>query len=692
MICRSCGTDNDSGADNCIQCGRGLLALVPGDVLSGRYEIVGVLGRGGMGTVYKARDRELDDDIVAIKVLRAAMSADMVKRFRAEIRLARRVRHVNVCAIHEYGQDEQFRYIVMEYIEGVDIRRLLRERPLAIGEAFDIAIQVARGLQAIHEVGVVHRDLKTPNIMRGRSGGVRVMDFGIAKQFEAEGVTDVTQAGQLLGTPEYMSPEQARGERVDPRSDVYALGIVVFELFVGHVPFRTDSPIATLRKHLEEPPPLTGVERLPFPLVPILAKALAKDKADRYGSAAEVADALVEAQAQMASNSWDATPARVLSALAPDPVIVPASTDEWPTPLPTVTPTVPPTPLPRSIPTPVPGKTAGAVPTEAMSPRTAPAEAPPISDRKPREAPRQEGDRPGRRLEIAPTDIHHALGWWRALAKKPLLTSTAAVGLAILIFIFYVVFRGPSSSPTPLPVVTTPTVPRAASTTTSTTTPTTTPTTPTTPPPPPLRLTAPIILEPTGKDRVPYAGSVRFAWQAVKGAAKYRLEVANSSSFARLSVPPQLVKDSEHDLPGLRPGSYYWRVTPISASGVEGAFSPVGRFEIASPPSSTSPSTSTTTTSTTSTTTTTTSTTLPAPGTLELSVKQSADVAVDGKALGRTSDNKRFTLSAGEHRVSLIYRGCTLVRTVEIASGTVTRLDSHGRPLDIKDQGVCPKP
>jgi serine/threonine protein kinase len=295
MVCRSCGTSNGDDAENCIRCGRGLLALVRGDVLSGRYEILDGLGRGGMGVVYKAHDRDLEET-VAVKVLRPdlAFSTDIAKRFRSEIKLARRVRHPNVCAIHEYGQEGALRYIVMEFVEGIDLRQLLRKRgPLPSTEAFEVAFQVASGLQAIHALGIVHRDLKTPNLMKDPRGVVRLMDFGVAKQLGQERVNSsaATQTGHIVGTPEYMSPEQARGDPVDVRSDIYALGIVTFELFTGDVPFRGDTPVATLLMQMEREPPLEA-RRLPARLVPVLKRALAKERRERYSSAEQMAQAL----------------------------------------------------------------------------------------------------------------------------------------------------------------------------------------------------------------------------------------------------------------------------------------------------------------------------------------------------------------------------------------------------------------
>ena len=294
MICPFCRAENDEAAESCFTCGKVLVtsSLAPGTVVASRYDILATLGSGGMGVVYKAHDRVLDE-IVALKTMRPDLvrQPEMARRFRSEIKLARKVRHPNVCAIHEYGEEAGLHFIAMEFIDGMDLRRFMREgHSLSTEEAFDVAVQVAQGLQAMHGVGIIHRDLKTPNIMRDVTGRVRLMDFGIAKQAGSE----TTVGGQVVGTPEYMSPEQARGHKVDLRSDVYALGIVTYEIFTGCVPFRAETPIATILKQINEPPPLDGPPgaRLPAPLVPVLRKALAKDPEERYQSGAEVLEAL----------------------------------------------------------------------------------------------------------------------------------------------------------------------------------------------------------------------------------------------------------------------------------------------------------------------------------------------------------------------------------------------------------------
>ncbi len=319
MVCPACGAENPPGTEVCFQCRSVLEAITRGTLLAGRYEVLAPLGRGGMGLVYKAHDRVLDET-VAIKLLRpeVALERDAIDRIVGEIKLARRVSHRNVCRIFEYGEDGGRRFIAMEHVDGVELRELIRtEGGLPADQAFGVAQQIAQGLSAIHEAGIVHRDLKTANIMRDGRGVVRLMDFGIAKQL-VSGSTDASQ-GRLVGTPEYMSPEQARGGKVDFRSDVYALGVVVFELFTGDVPFKTDSPLALLQMHLNEPPTLDTavVSKLPPPLVSVLRRALSRDPDQRFPSAAAMGEALARAEAAfLAGRSGDTAPLSVARAAA----------------------------------------------------------------------------------------------------------------------------------------------------------------------------------------------------------------------------------------------------------------------------------------------------------------------------------------------------------------------------------------
>jgi serine/threonine protein kinase/HEAT repeat protein len=293
VICPTC--HNEAGVSEvCGVCGRPLF-LAAGEVLSARYEILSLLGSGGMGTVYRAHDRILEET-VALKVLRLdlARSAGMARRFRSEIKLARKVSHRNVCRIYDYGEDGQHVYISMEFVDGVDLRSKVRGRGLPAEEGFEVAIQLTKGLQAVHDVGIIHRDLKSSNVMVDSKGLVRLMDFGIAKRWISDGQVTGTMVGQIMGTPEYMSPEQARGHPVDFRGDIYSLGVVLFEVFTGQVPFEGRTKVETLFMQLEEAPPLTGprAKRLPRALVPILKRALAKDPADRYASARGMTEAL----------------------------------------------------------------------------------------------------------------------------------------------------------------------------------------------------------------------------------------------------------------------------------------------------------------------------------------------------------------------------------------------------------------
>jgi serine/threonine-protein kinase len=299
MICPGCSAENDAVSEACFTCGKALHALTQGSVLAGRYEVLSPLGQGGMGRVYKAFDRVLEEH-VALKVLRPefAREPDMARRFLSEIKLARKVSHPNVCRIHEYGEDGGLRYISMEWIDGVVLKEHLRQQALTVDRAFDLALWAAGGLQAVHERGIIHRDFKTSNIMVDQRGRVRLLDFGIARVAGAETGT-FTAAGHVMGTPEYMSPEQALGARLDFRSDIYALGCVVFEIFSGQAVFQGETPLVTLFKHVNEDPQLEGAwAPIPAPLVPVLRTALAKDPAARYETVALFTSALEEARRQ----------------------------------------------------------------------------------------------------------------------------------------------------------------------------------------------------------------------------------------------------------------------------------------------------------------------------------------------------------------------------------------------------------
>jgi serine/threonine protein kinase len=274
-------------------------AVGPGTILVNRYEILEYVGKGGMGIVYKAHDRTLDET-VAIKTLREQPFDDpsLTQRFLAEIKLARRVTHKNVCRIHDYGEARSVRFISMQFVDGIELGQMVRSRGrLSVDEGYDVAFQLVDGLEAIHDQGIVHRDLKTSNVMIDRRGTALLMDFGIAKLWEGEAGTALTAHGQIVGTPQYMSPEQAQGEPLDPRSDIYAIGVILFELFTGGRLFDASNFPAVLYKKLHEPLQLeTGAAaHLPESLRPVIRKALATAAADRYPSTRELRTDLREA-------------------------------------------------------------------------------------------------------------------------------------------------------------------------------------------------------------------------------------------------------------------------------------------------------------------------------------------------------------------------------------------------------------
>lgn len=272
---------------------RAAQAVEIGAVLAGRYEILELLGEGGMGAVFRAHDRELDR-VVALKVIRPefASNAQVLQRFKQELVLARQITHRNIIRIFDLGSSGSMRFITMEYIEGEDVSSIIARRgKLPAAEAAEIVRQVCRGLEVAHDEGVVHRDLKPQNIMIDRQGKALVMDFGIARSATA---ANLTRTGALMGTPTYMSPEQAQGQKVDPRSDLYTLGIIFYEMLVGVPPFDADNPMATLVRRIQEKPtpPIDLEASIPAEVNEIILKMLGTQPADRYQTANEVIAAL----------------------------------------------------------------------------------------------------------------------------------------------------------------------------------------------------------------------------------------------------------------------------------------------------------------------------------------------------------------------------------------------------------------
>jgi serine/threonine protein kinase/tetratricopeptide (TPR) repeat protein len=263
--------------------------LEPGTILASRYEILEILGEGGMGAVYKAHDLELERD-VALKVIRPELASDreILQRFKQELILARQVGDRNVIRIFDLGEAEKIKFITMEYIEGQSLHAILRQRgKLEVAEAVDIMEQVAGGLAAVHREGIIHRDLKPGNIMRDKSGRVVVMDFGLARSLAGDGMT---RTGAMLGTVEYMSPEQSQGKELTASSDVFTFGLILYQLLAGVTPFYSESVIASLIMRAQQRAvPLTQTDnQIPGILSNIVAKCLETDPALRYQNGEEL--------------------------------------------------------------------------------------------------------------------------------------------------------------------------------------------------------------------------------------------------------------------------------------------------------------------------------------------------------------------------------------------------------------------
>ncbi|HET8564930.1 MAG TPA: protein kinase [Solirubrobacterales bacterium] len=267
-----------------------------GTVLSGRYRLEAKLGSGGMSTVYLARDTTLDRP-VAVKVMHREMSeqADQLERFRQEARAVAKLSHPNVVAVIDAGEDGGHPYIVFEYVEGETLKqRINRVGALDAQEALAYAIEIARGLTVAHARNMVHRDIKPQNVLIDSEGRAKLTDFGISRQLEQDGMT---ATGRVLGTTDYVAPEQAMGHPVDQRSDVYSLGVVLYEMLVGAVPFSADSQVGVAMKHVNEELPDVQLRRpeLSAAAAMVVERATAKDPAGRYQEVGEMIDDLATA-------------------------------------------------------------------------------------------------------------------------------------------------------------------------------------------------------------------------------------------------------------------------------------------------------------------------------------------------------------------------------------------------------------
>jgi hypothetical protein len=311
MKCPRCQNDNPEGTRFCGRCGRELpgsgetvasatatfqtpsKGLERGTTFARRFEIIEEIGQGGMGTVYKAYDSKIRE-VVALKLLKPEIASDpeVIERFRNEIKLARQVAHRHVCRMYDLGEEWLSIYISMEYVPGEDLKSFIRRSGhLNEAKAVGLAKQIAEGLAEAHRLGVVHRDLKPQNVMIDKDGNAKIMDFGIARSLHTRGVTGT---GVIIGTPEYMAPEQAEGRDVDSRVDIYALGAILFEMVTGRVPFEGATPLSIVLKHRSEPPadPQTINAQISAGLSRIILKCLAKSRDDRYQSAAAVLEDL----------------------------------------------------------------------------------------------------------------------------------------------------------------------------------------------------------------------------------------------------------------------------------------------------------------------------------------------------------------------------------------------------------------
>ena len=291
IYCGKCGTQFPSTED--IEVTATIEApkedLTTGSTFAGRYQIIEELGKGGMGKVYKVHDTKIKEKI-ALKLIKPEIAKDKktIERFSNELRLARKIRHKNVCQMFDLGEERGTQFITMEYVSGEDLRSSIRRfGQLPVGKSVSIANQICEGLAEAHRQGVVHRDLKSNNIMIDHEGNVRIMDFGIARSLETKGITG---AGVMIGTPEYMSPEQVEGKEVDQRSDIYSLGVILYEMVTGDVPFRGETPFVVGMKQKTENPtaPQELNTQIPFELNHLILKCIEKDKEKRWQTVEQI--------------------------------------------------------------------------------------------------------------------------------------------------------------------------------------------------------------------------------------------------------------------------------------------------------------------------------------------------------------------------------------------------------------------
>jgi eukaryotic-like serine/threonine-protein kinase len=260
------------------------LTLVVGELIAGRYELQELVGTGGMSSVFRAHDRLLERT-VALKILHEQFTQDedYVERFRREARSVAQLAHPNIVTVIDRGEQDGRQFIVFEYVDGANLKEVVRDGALPIDDVLDLAIQVGRALAFAHNRGLVHRDVKPQNVLLNDEQQAKVTDFGIARSLDVKGVT---QTGTVLGTSDYIAPEQARGEQVDPKTDMYSLGAVLYELLTGEVPYPGDNFVAIAMRHVYDPVPSVLDRRpdCPLRLDAAVRRAMAKDPDDRFES------------------------------------------------------------------------------------------------------------------------------------------------------------------------------------------------------------------------------------------------------------------------------------------------------------------------------------------------------------------------------------------------------------------------
>ncbi len=324
--CPSCRFENPDDTNFCGKCASPLLEqadstdvptatlnlMVPefktGSIVAGRYKIIERLGKGGMGRVYKVHDLEVGEKI-ALKLIRPEIAANtkIIARFQNELRSARKISHRNVCRMFDLSRDGDMKFITMEYVSGEDLKATIKRMgPLTWKKAVSIGKQLCQGLSEAHRLGVIHRDLKCRNIMIDREGSVRIMDFGIALSQESEGITE---SGVIIGTPQYLSPEQVDGKEIDSRTDIYSMGIILYEMVTGKVPFEGDSTYSIAFKQKTEAPKAPWVlnPEIPLELGRLILRCLAKNPGQRPQTAEEVCAELTrmeEGGTTMERSSW----------------------------------------------------------------------------------------------------------------------------------------------------------------------------------------------------------------------------------------------------------------------------------------------------------------------------------------------------------------------------------------------------